>query len=289
MLEVVGLSRIHITLIDLEGKYGRVDGGVGVALSEPRIRVTIGSCSEPPEWVPFPIPGYCVLEDYEEHVGLGHTTQFRLALAKLSAEYNFKRLSAVELARLVKRGGTSGVGVHVFELGGLVVDGGHSTKVKPQALPSDYSDAPPPPLIARFDFPWNVYVLTPEKGRRVFGEEERKAFADFKQSDAGEVARVVFMKLVPAVAERDISEALEAISLIQGMGFKRLEWSLQDEVVNEIAREARSRGFVLGLSSFGPTVYTFVATRREGEELISLFGGKVVEPNNTGARVIWRA
>lgn len=288
MLEVVGLSRIHITLIDLDGKYGRIDGGVGVALSEPRVRVRVGECNKPPSWVPFPIPGYCVEEDYQEHVGLGHTTQFRLALAKLSAEYNFKRLSAYELARLVNRGGTSGVGVHVFERGGFVVDGGHSKKVKPRPLPSDFSNAPPPPLIARFDFPWDVYVVTPE-GRRIFGAEEREAFLRFKQEDAGDVTRVVFMKLLPAVAERDLGEVLEAISMLQGMGFKRLEWSMQGEKVKAIVEEARKKGFVLGLSSFGPTLYTFVSSRREGEELISLFGGRVVEPNNTGARVIWRA
>ncbi|MEL9970590.1 MAG: beta-ribofuranosylaminobenzene 5'-phosphate synthase, partial [Metallosphaera sp.] len=32
MLRVIGLSRIHITLFDLEGKHGRIDGGMGVAL-----------------------------------------------------------------------------------------------------------------------------------------------------------------------------------------------------------------------------------------------------------------
>ncbi|TRM96168.1 beta-ribofuranosylaminobenzene 5'-phosphate synthase, partial [Sulfolobus sp. E1] len=31
MIKLLGLSRIHITLVDLEGKYGRLDGGVGVA------------------------------------------------------------------------------------------------------------------------------------------------------------------------------------------------------------------------------------------------------------------
>jgi beta-ribofuranosylaminobenzene 5'-phosphate synthase len=72
------------------------------------------------------------------------------------------------------------------------------------------------------------------------------------------------------------------------MGFKRLEWSLQTEEVREVARMAERKGFVLGLSSFGPTLYTLVGSNREGEELISTFGGEVVEPNNVGARVIWR-
>ncbi|MEM4138271.1 MAG: beta-ribofuranosylaminobenzene 5'-phosphate synthase, partial [Sulfolobaceae archaeon] len=126
MLKVIGLSRIHITLIDLEGKYGRFDGSVGVALKFPRIVVSIGNCEKLQISLPFKIPGYCVEEDYEPHIGLGRTTQYLLSIAKLAAEYNLKKLSAVELAKLVNRGGTSGIGVYAFEYGGFIVDGGHS-------------------------------------------------------------------------------------------------------------------------------------------------------------------
>ena len=32
-------SRIHITLVDLNGAIGRIDGGVGLALEEPNIKL----------------------------------------------------------------------------------------------------------------------------------------------------------------------------------------------------------------------------------------------------------
>ena len=32
-------SRLHITLIDLNGSLGRIDGGVGLALNEPHIEI----------------------------------------------------------------------------------------------------------------------------------------------------------------------------------------------------------------------------------------------------------
>jgi len=286
MLKIIGLSRIHISLLDLEGKYGRFDGGVGVALKYPRIVVRIGDCKKPDFELPFPIPGYCIEEDYEEHVGLGHTTQFKLSLAKLSSEFNMKNLDVVELAKSVKRGGTSGIGVYAFKYGGFIVDGGHSKKVKKEPLPSDFSVAPPPPLIARYNFPWYVYVNIPTKGRRVFGKEELEAFKrEVKGTD--ELIRIVFMKLLPSVVERDLEEALEAIGLIQNLGFKRIEVEMQSEEVKELMKRLSLKGFYSGISSFGPAVYTFVNSRSEGEELVSTFGGFITEPNNEGAKAIW--
>lgn len=284
MLRVIGLSRIHITLFDLEGKHGRIDGGMGVALERPRVVVSSEPC-QTVSVVGLPPSKICIKEDYEEHVGLGHTTQYLLSVAKLISELNLEKKSATELAKMVKRGGTSGVGVHAFERGGFVVDGGHSTKVKSSPLPSDYSSSPPPPLLLRYDFPWYVYVNIPE-GKRIFGTNELNAFK-LSVTGADELTRVTLMEFIPSVAERDISGVLDALWKIQGLGFKKIEVELQSENVKNFMKNLYVKGFPPGLSSFGPAVYTFVPTRREGEELVSRFGGWVTRPNNVGARVEW--
>jgi beta-ribofuranosylaminobenzene 5'-phosphate synthase len=286
LLRVIGLSRIHITLFDLEGKHGRLDGGVGVALSRPRVVVRSGNCLKPDFQLPLNSPNYCVEEDYEPHIGLGHTTQYRLAIAKLAAEYNNVRADIRDLAQWTKRGTTSGVGIYAFAYGGLVVDGGHSIRVKSKPLPSDFSDAPPPPLLMRLDFPWLVYLNTPEGGRRIFGKEEIEAFKA-NVSGIDQLCRVVLMELIPSVAERDLPGVLDAILKIQELGFKKVEIGLQTEKVKSLMRELGRAGFPAGLSSFGPTLYTFVNTKREAEELVGKFGGTYVEPNNKGARVEW--
>ncbi|WP_338600273.1 beta-ribofuranosylaminobenzene 5'-phosphate synthase family protein [Sulfolobus tengchongensis] len=287
MIKIIGLSRIHITLFDLEGKYGRIDGGVGVALKYPRIVIRTGDCFTPTVSLPFKVPQVCIEEDYEPHIGLGHTTQYLLAVAKLASEYNFKRLNSYELAKLVKRGGTSGIGVYAFEYGGFIVDGGHSTKIKKELLPSDFSSAPPPPLITRLNFPWYIYVNVPKNGKRIFGSDEINAFKEAKLEGLDTLARVVLMELIPSVAENDLEGALNAISLIQNLGFKKIEVSLQSDEVKAIMAKMNKLGFPAGLSSFGPTIYTFISSRKEGEELISRFGGFISEPNNEGAKVFW--
>jgi len=287
MIKIFGLSRIHITLIDLEGKYGRIDGGVGVALKYPRIVVSTGNCKRIDLKLPFDIPSFCVEEDFEEHIGLGHTTQYLLSIAKLGAEYNLRNIDVIELAKMVKRGGTSGIGVYAFKHGGFILDGGHSTKVKKEATPSDFSSFPPPPLIARHNFPWYIYVNVPSKGRKIFGKEELEAFKNAKLEGIDTLSRVILMKLVPSVIENDLEEALEAIWLIQGLGFKKVEVNFQSEEVKDLMKKLYSKGFPAGISSFGPAIYTFVRTKREGEELVSSFGGFITEPNNEGARVQW--
>ncbi|ARM76456.1 beta-ribofuranosylaminobenzene 5'-phosphate synthase family protein [Acidianus manzaensis] len=280
-MRLIGLSRIHITLFDLEGKYGRIDGGMGVALSNPKIVIADGNCLSPNiEGIPN-VP-LCIEENYGEHIGLGHTTQYLLSISKFAFAKNGINKSSIELAKIVKRGTTSGIGVYAFEYGGFIVDGGHSTKVKKEALPSDFSVAPPPPLILRKDFPWYIYVNIPE-GKRIFGKDELMAFKNAKLEGIDILSRIILMEFIPSVIEKDLEGALDALGRIQNLGFKKIEVSLQSEKVRKLMKELEKIGFPAGVSSFGPTIFTFVNSIREGEELISRFGGFIAEPNNRGA------
>ncbi len=88
-----------------------------------------------------------------EHVGLGVGTQLCLAVARavarLAAETD---LSVEQLVRLTGRGRRSGIGLHGFEHGGLIVDGGRR------------NEADVPPLLARLPFPevWSILVVQPQ-------------------------------------------------------------------------------------------------------------------------------
>ena len=89
-------SRLHFSLIDLNGSLGRVDGGIGVALNEPYSEIEIESVGE--EEVPSPSPeveqilehlkklglkrhySVRILRRLPSHVGLGSKTQLALSL-----------------------------------------------------------------------------------------------------------------------------------------------------------------------------------------------------------------
>jgi beta-ribofuranosylaminobenzene 5'-phosphate synthase len=135
-------SRLHITLLDLSGDLGFVDGGVGVAIKLPRTVVRAepyhelsvegprakevrGKLSE------LGLTGKVVIENAPPpHMGFGSTTQLLLSSAKALGLINGIEFSVNELGALMGRGGTSGIGVKAFEEGGFIFDFGHSVSIK---------------------------------------------------------------------------------------------------------------------------------------------------------------
>ncbi|MHC1586585.1 MAG: beta-ribofuranosylaminobenzene 5'-phosphate synthase family protein, partial [Candidatus Hecatellaceae archaeon] len=209
------------------------------------------------------------------HVGLGSGTQLALGVAKALAEALNLKLPVRTLARLMGRGGTSGIGVAAFEAGGIIVDGGHSFgpgRQKQDFLPSHYAEAPPPPVLARFyppeDWRW-VVVVPPMRGAH--GLREAEFFREQCPIPASEVAkasRIVLMKLMPALAEADVEAAGEALNMLQEVGFKRLEVQLAGSLPKKLMQHLVDQGaYGAGLSSFGPAIYALTTGEKAAENL----------------------
>jgi beta-RFAP synthase len=63
------------------------------------------------------------------------------------------------------------------------------------------------------------------------------------------------MGLMPSVAVGDIELFRRSISMIQDLGFKKIEWRYQGKEVWVIRRKLEELGIGFGLSSMGPTIY----------------------------------
>lgn len=289
-------SRLHVTLIDLNGKYGRIDGGVGITTRTPRLTLEVNDGYEDVQ-VEFPHSEVSkdTVQDYQEkiysathkvneylglndgyhfklreifpaHSGLGSGTQVSLAVAKLILEMNDHDLSVPKMAEIVGRGGTSGIGTGSFEKGGFIVDGGHKSLNKKGFLPSSASKASPPPIIARYEFPqdWKIIMAIPHVKSKVFGDGEVNIFQKYCPIPLAEVEKLVhliFMKMMPSVIERDLDIFGDAINSIQSIGFKKIELKLQNQFIKELMENLRQAGAAgVGMSSFGPTVYAITDT-----------------------------
>lgn len=291
-------SRLHFALIDLNGSLGRVDGGVGAALESPGWTVEVEPSQEGLEVescleveraeveslaLKF-LKSYRLKPDFKikvsrgvpRHVGLGSGTQLTLGIAYALAKASGINTSPRELANLMGRGGTSGIGVAAFESGGIIVDGGHSFgpgRQKQSFLPSHYSSAPPPPVLARYQPPkeWFWVVAIPAKGRGAHGLQEAEFFkgrCPIPEGEVGKTSRIVLLKLMPALAEANIVEAGEALNMLQRVGFKKLEVELagpNSKWLMEFMVEHGAYG--AGLSSFGPAVYGLTEGRKRVENL----------------------
>ncbi|MFN3383951.1 MAG: beta-ribofuranosylaminobenzene 5'-phosphate synthase [Archaeoglobaceae archaeon] len=288
-------ARIHVTLIDLNGAIGRVDGGVGFAINEPSIEVMAKESDEirilgnAKNFERFEkvskklkeIFGHGieieVLADYRAHVGLGSGTQVSLAVGKAYSELYGLGLSVREIATIVERGGTSGIGVSVFEHGGFIVDGGHRWEEKRGFLPSSVSKAKPAPMISRLEFPdWKVVLAIPElSGAYGLGEVDLfKSSCPIPLEDVRELCHIILMKLLPAVAEKDLDSFNEAIGKIQRVGFKKIEVKRYGSLIRDLLET-----LPIGMSSTGPSVYAVVDSNAKqiAKEIKDYFAEKGIE------------
>ena len=324
MFEIKTPSRIHMTLIDMNGSFGRIDGSVGLALSDGGVwmraqksdtdTVTVtqwsdGSIREPmPDFVDYvrhaakcllpPNAGIELefLSPVRQHVGLGSGTQIALSVAAAVNDLYSLGKSVRELAQLTRRGGTSGIGVLAFEKGGFIMDAGHKTELKSGFLPSSKSNAPPADLMLRMDFPnWDVVVaLPPACG--ISGNAEKDFFqkhCPIPIDDVQKVSHILLMKMLPSLAENDIEEFGNAVNDLQKAGFKKYEAAIQPKSVKETAELMLKCGVHgAGISSFGPAVYGFSENKKQSEEIKSILLEKmpagsdvlITKANNTGAK-----
>ncbi len=324
-ITVITPSRIHFALIDLNGSLGRVDGGIGLSISQPGFTINAQYADEMKIVAPMEIASRTenilrllqekcdignvrieIEESIPSHVGLGSGTQLSLGIAQAVCSLCDLDLTHQEMAFLVERGGTSGIGISAFSQGGFIVDGGHEFSKdnicedkKSSFLPSSASKGiKPPPIIARYDFPdWDILITIPNC-KHISGEEEVKLFqtlCPLPLNDVRSISHVVLLKLLPAIVQHDLISFGEAVDIIQNLGWKKTEIEKQDKIVKQTMAFLRENGgYGVGLSSWGPAIFCF------GENLTSLqaktsdflaennIGGYcfLTSANNFGAKVI---
>jgi beta-RFAP synthase len=210
----------------------------GIVLTPARIRV----CSAP-----------------VEHAGLGVGTQLSLAVTRAVLYLGGVTNPSVELlARLTGRGARSGIGLHGFCRGGLIVDGGRK------------EEAGVPPLLCRIPFPedWSVLIVQPPGKYGLHGPDEVRAFASLPPI-APEVTnwlcRLVLLGILPAVLEHDLPAFGVAVSDLQatvGDGFAPVQGGpYAAPEAGAIVADLINLGFVgAGQSSWGPTLFGFAST-----------------------------
>jgi beta-ribofuranosylaminobenzene 5'-phosphate synthase len=267
--------RLHFGLIDLNGDIGRVDGSIGLGINNPGMVLEAersdslevdGHLAERAEDAASATMEYIhghpvsieILESIPQHVGLGSGTQVALAAGTAVTKLNQSNVPVTKLAKIVGRGGTSGIGTASFEKGGFILDGGHKASEKGGFLPSRVSEVAPPPVISRLEFPeWDIRIFLPQE-EGTHGVRELQFFEDVCPIPRGEVeelSHVIIMKLLPSIAESEFGEFREAIRAIQDLGFKRREVDRQPRS-KELITKLNELGCAAGLSSLGPAVYS---------------------------------
>jgi beta-ribofuranosylaminobenzene 5'-phosphate synthase len=315
-------ARLHLSLIDLNGEIGRVDGGIGITLDHPATLLEVrwgdtlvirGGDPSSQDRVRkvatalLPLLGrsgatITLHRTIPTHSGLGSGTSLSLATATALYRLAGRTDDARTLAVLTGRGGTSGIGTAAFESGGFLVDGGHrfgEGEAKTAFLPSAASAGiAPAPVIVRHDFPedWKILLVLPVTVPGASGGEERDIFqtaCPVPLEDVQEICHEILMRLLPGLVERDLDSFGAAINRIQELGFKKVEVTRQGPLVSRLLSALRDAGAAgAGMSSFGPAVYAITDTdpsplRSAAREILAPTGGEILLTmgRNRGATV----
>jgi beta-ribofuranosylaminobenzene 5'-phosphate synthase len=285
-VHVTAPARLHIGFLDLNGGLGRRFGSIGLAIDRPAAMVRLSRAATTSvsgaevmrahgylkaACAAFDVPmGHelVVAGSIPAHAGFGSGTQLALAIGAAVATLEGLPVDAGALAAQLDRGARSGIGVAAFESGGFVLDGGKG------AGPT------PPPIIARLDFPedWRIVLVLDDDLDGVHGEAETAAFRTlpvFPEADAAHLCRVVLMRMLPGLADRDVAAFGAAVSEVQarlGDHFAPAQGggrytSARVGAACRALGEAGAAG--IGQSSWGPTGFAIFASEAAAEQAIA--------------------
>ncbi len=272
--------------IDLSGSLGRHFGSIGVALNEISTRLSVTGAEQlsinglAPQRVAKCVSLLCealqvsdklnitIETAIPEHVGLGSGTQLSLAIGAALNEFYGLGLSVREIAAMADRGLRSGIGIGVFEQGGLVVDGGRGEKTIT------------PPVLVHMDIPdnWRFILVFDQRGQGLHGQQEIKAFKELPLFSSQEAARLCYLLLMqglPAIAENDIKKFGDVITQLQhsvGEHFASVQGGIfaSPEVAAVMEWLAQQGAEAIGQTSWGPTGFCAFDGIGQAEQCVQL-------------------
>jgi len=277
-LRLIAPSRLHFGLIAWGEEAPRQFGSVGLMIEKPGLSIVARPSESWKVEGPLASRGRSAIDRIliqkihqfinfsplhmriefapREHIGLGTGTQLSLAVARLVLHAVGESNPSIDrLAGLTGRGLRSGIGLHGFAQGGLIVDGGRSAN-------SSF-----PPLLARFHLPsdWSILIVIPPVAAGLSDSRERDAFArlpDIPIRTIERLSRLVLLGLMPAVAEEDFPSfgvALTEIQRLVGRSFAPAQGGIFADPQSETIIAAMERLGLIGVgqSSWGPALYGF--------------------------------
>jgi beta-ribofuranosylaminobenzene 5'-phosphate synthase len=268
-------ARLHFGLLS----YGQPDlpqfGGIGMMIARPgfNVRATVAATDRVigsddvarrvtelvakyrRETSAERVPPVCldVRSIIPAHVGLGSGTQLGMAVATALATIAGERdVPASVLARRVGRGARSAIGIHGFDQGGFLVDGGKR------------ESSPVGPLAVRAEVPpaWRIVLVRPRDIQGVSGPDEKTSFARLSpmpEATTNRLCRLALMELLPAVTAADwcrFSTALYEFGILVGEYFAPVQGgTFAHPGMERLSADVRSKGFAgIAQSSWGPTI-----------------------------------
>jgi beta-ribofuranosylaminobenzene 5'-phosphate synthase len=280
-------ARLHLGFLDPGATLGRRFGSIGLAidglatrvLAAPHDALLVTGAEQSRAATlaarvleHYGLPARARIEIEEAipgHAGLGSGTQLALAIGSALTALHGRATTGAELAAALGRGRRSGIGLALFEQGGIVVDAGHGTSTIT------------PPAVSRLAFPedWPIVLVFDHGCEGLSGGAERRAFDELEplpRAAAAHLCHLTLMRILPAVVERDFASFAAGIGELQavvGDHFAAVQAGRYTSARVSRAIEMLSSRLALrgvGQSSWGPTAFAFAPDTTTADAALAL-------------------
>ena len=256
--------RIHINSIDMNGFSGRGCGGLGFAVENPKLQISVTKADAKEDVVnahysekvkkivndiksSYKLDGHYMVNidsEIEEHVGLGSETQMIFAITCAMLKLNNMDCCVDEIAKQLHLAGVSGIGYGAFKYGNFVVDSGYIMGENKRNF-VEHSKKPPE-IIFNSPIPdnWKVIIVIPQKVYSLSSEEEDKFFNMYTPVPEDEVKQIcyhTFMGVIPAIAENDFEHFRSSLSIVTKLGTKKAELKINEKNTDEILKKMNEK------------------------------------------------
>jgi len=200
----------------------------------------------------------------KSHYGFGSETLIRLSCLEALFILNDCKYDPKLLIRLSGRGGTSGIGIHTYFKGGMILDIGRKYEVK-SFNPSNYAEGrnKVPLLLKRTPMPkWNIGLCIPSEISLKSDSEEKDFFdktCPIANTQVYETLYHVVFGLNAAIEENDILTFCSALKNVQNCAWKYAERKQYGAELSKLESGLYNSGAMsVGMSSLGPCLF-FIA------------------------------
>jgi beta-RFAP synthase len=205
-----------------------------------------------------------------KHSGLGSGTQLALALGYAVHSLFNKKINMENIAKLLRRGKRSGIGIGAFRYGGVLVDNGNfSKKLKSTKIPK---------IVTRIPFPknWRIILIIDKSTKGIHGKKESVIFGklpSYPERISKEFYKILITEAIPSLLNENIKNFGEAVTKIQkmiGRQFSKFQGGnySSHKVKKAIKWLERMNINGYGQSSWGPTGFAFVGNEKEAIRII---------------------
>ena len=281
---VIAPAHLHTGNFDMTGDLGRLYGTVGFAvdrLLEVEVTKAVDVKSEDEAAYlfasrfvdAFDLAGaeVKVKKTIPKFVGMGYHTTLALSIGSALAKLYGLKLTIEQIALTMQRGAITSLGVHAFNVGGFIVEGGFRVDQREKMIP---------PLIFHQAVPNNwlfVIAIAKEPQEKIvkMRENEDHILRNLKlmpKETSDMLSRIVLVKIIPSIVENDLKsfgEGLTAFNSELGKFWNEYQCGRTycHPVVEDAIKIMLKRSTCACQTSWGPTIYGIVDRQSQAELL----------------------